>query len=350
LESIITRLLCGQAYDSSQTKIMTTILDESLYSYHDRIKGKVVLITGAAAGIGRETALQFARHGAKVVIGDLNAKGSEELVEQITKGGGNAVSMRTDVTNWDDQVALFELAMKKFDSVDVVVVNAGVTEIGQFETVEVVNGLPVKPTVKTIEINLIAAMYTTHLAIHYLQKKQGQDSVKAIALLGSMASWQAIPRAEMYTASKHGILGFGRSLTPFLATKGIRISVIHPWFADTAIVPVRIKIALAGIPLAPLERIAGAIFYSATDPDPTTHGSTLLLLDDGPVLRLEKEKLTRGVYKMMDERAKWVEKNVNKFKIYIDLIRILREKLPGRKLIYMFVLLVAAVLYYQRYL
>lgn len=107
----------------------------------------------------------------------------------------------------------------------------------------------------------------------------------------------------MYSAAKHGVLGLMRSLHLPCLTAGIRVGVIHPWFADTAIVPSYVKVALAGIPLTPVTRIAGAIVCAATDSDMETSGCPWLLPDDGYVFRLEKEELKEGVYGMIDARA-----------------------------------------------
>lgn len=73
--------------------------------------------------------------------------------------------------------------------------------------------------------------------------------------------------------------------------------------SDTGIVPVPIKVFLAGIPKTPVSRIAGAIFYAATDRDEKSSGSAWLLVDDGPVFMVPKEEFKQGVYKMIDERA-----------------------------------------------
>ncbi len=79
---------------------------------------------------------------------------------------------------------------------------------------------------------------------------------------------------------------------------------------DTPILALPVKLLLAGIPLTPVTRIVGAIFYSATDPDPDSNGSAWLLLDDGPVVQVSKENFKLGVYKVLDERInsmqKWV--------------------------------------------
>jgi NAD(P)-dependent dehydrogenase (short-subunit alcohol dehydrogenase family) len=210
---------------------MTTITDEQLYSHANRVRGVVVIITGGANGFGKETALRFGKFGAKVVIGDLDVNGAKTVAAEIVQAGGQAISQRCDVWNWDDQVSLFELAMSEYGSVDIVVPNAGIDERGSFSTTNIVHGKPTKPSFKTIEINLIGVMYTTHLGLYYMKKNNNPESLKSIVFLGSMASWQALPSAPLYSASKHAILGFMRSLYLPCLKDGIRVAVIHPWFA-----------------------------------------------------------------------------------------------------------------------
>lgn len=108
----------------------------------------------------------------------------------------------------------------------------------------------------------------------------------------------------MYSASKHGVLGFMRALYPSCRKDGIRISVIHPWFADTAIIPDNVKAGLAGLPMTPVYRVAGAILCASTDPDMRTSGCPWLLPDAGLVCRLEREQLKEGVYRVIDRRVK----------------------------------------------
>jgi hypothetical protein len=73
--------------------------------------------------------------------------------------------------------------------------------------------------------------------------------------------------------------------------------------ADTAIVPLPVKVLLAGIPLTPVPRVAGAIFHAATNPDPETNGCAWLLPDNGPVFRVKPDEFKQGVYKVIDDRA-----------------------------------------------
>ncbi|KDR75085.1 hypothetical protein GALMADRAFT_248973 [Galerina marginata CBS 339.88] len=282
---------------------MTHVPDDKLFSFSNRVKGKTVIITGAANGIGRETALRFASYGANVVIGDLDIAGATKVVAEIQKAGGSAACIKCNVTKFEEQAEMFELAMKKYGSVDVVVPNAGVAEVGSFQTLEFKGGKAVKPTMATMEVNLYGVLYTAHLAVHYLQLNKKEGDLKSLIMIGSMASWSGVPMAELYAGSKHAVLGVMRSLHPIMEIKGIRVGCIHPFFADTAIVPLTMKLLLAGIPLTPVSRIAGAIFYAATDADMGTSGSAWLLTDDGPVFMVPKEEFKMGVYKMIDDRA-----------------------------------------------
>lgn len=79
---------------------------------------------------------------------------------------------------------------------------------------------------------------------------------------------------------------------------------------DTPIVPFKVKVVLAGLPMVPIDRIAKTIFVSATDPDMSTSGSAYVLLDDGLAMRLEPDVIKTGVYKVMDARAAFAEKYV----------------------------------------
>ena len=139
-----------------------------------------------------------------------------------------------------------------------------------------------------------------------------------------------VSKAPQYAASKHGVLGLMRALDPIVTADNIRIAAIHPWFAgkymhlspplalppdptrfeDTAILGLPLKLMLAGIPLTPIPRIAGAIFRAATDPDLKTSGCPWVLPDDGPVIRVEKESLRAGVYQMLNDRVRRVSRYV----------------------------------------
>ncbi|TEB30369.1 NAD(P)-binding protein [Coprinellus micaceus] len=293
------------------------IPDDKLTSCAERAKGKVVVITGGANGIGKEAALRFAKHGAKIVIGDLDEIAGRKTVVDIEAAGGSAAFIKCNVVQWDDLVALFELGVSKYGTVDIVIPNAGIGDKGTFEVVKFdEKGKPVKPRTITLDVNLTHVFLTVHLAQHYLTIKKKEGDLKAVVLIGSMASWTGLTGASLYSASKHAVLGFMRSMTQPLEARGIRIAVIHPWFSETNILPLPLKLFLAGIPMVPIERIAGAIFYAATDPDWETNGSSWLLPDDGPVFYVPKEEFKFGVYKMIDDRTNAIFKGAKAVKFY----------------------------------
>ncbi|KAI9446755.1 hypothetical protein H4582DRAFT_2108342 [Lactarius indigo] len=309
----------------------TPIIDDELFTYAERVKGKVVVITGAASGIGKETALTFGRHGAKVVIGDLDTVGAEAVANAIKKEGGTAFFIRCNVVKWEDQVALFDLAIAEFGAVDIVIPNAGILENTEVchGNVQFVDGKPVAPKLLTLEVNLIGLFYTVHLGMYYMKHNRTADAWKSLVMIGSVASWVGFFSAQQYTASKHAVLGLMRSLDPIVAGENIRTACIHPWFADTNIIDWKLKIFLAGVPRTPVERIAGAVFRAATDPDPATSGCPWVLPDDGPVLLLKKEVLREGVYEMLDNRVRRAMSLKNTVVFWLTVVRDLRTPLVG---------------------
>ncbi|THU94512.1 NAD(P)-binding protein [Dendrothele bispora CBS 962.96] len=282
---------------------MPAIADELLYEHAERVKNKIVLITGAATGIGKATATKFASHGAHVLIADMNLPAAERTAREMKTAGSQVVAIKCDVTVWEDVLAAYEFAIEKFGVVDIVIANAGIGESAMLGELQVdSNGKFVKPSTKTVDVNLIGVLYTVHLAQHYLLlNRPDQTSLKAVVLLGSIASWWAL-RGAQYTATKFAVLGLMRSLDPSFTERGIRIAAIHPWFADTDIVPYELKVGMAGIPLVPVPRIAGAIFHAASNPDPSTSGSSYWC-HPGPVFRIPREEFKFGVYEMIDKEA-----------------------------------------------
>ncbi|KAJ6572151.1 hypothetical protein B0H19DRAFT_1023791 [Mycena capillaripes] len=285
---------------------MTTIVNHAqLLKYAKRVEGKVIVITGGANGIGRETATLFAQYGAKIVIGDISSDAASKAVQEIRDLGGSAVYVRCNVLDWDNQVALFDQAVAHFGSVDIVVPVAGMTEYGSACSgiLDYKDGKPLPPDKKTLEVNLLGALHTVHLGLNYLRcTRTSPDQWKALILMGSMASWEAIPLAPMYTSSKYALRGLMRSLYPLVKRDNIRIACIDPVWTDTQLLPTAARLVLIGSELLPVHLIAQTVLYAAADPDDTTSGCSWLLPDNGPVLRLERENIYEGTYKMINAR------------------------------------------------
>jgi len=244
-----------------------------------------------------------------------------------------AVSIKCDVTKWEEQVAMFELAITLFGTVDVVIPNAGINESEEIcmGNLKFVQGRPVAPQLLTLNVNLIGVIYTTHLGVYYMKRYGSPNAWKSLVMTGSMASWVGLIDAQQYTASKHAVLGLMRSLDPVVVRDNIRTGCIHPWFTDTNLLDWKLKTLVAGIPLTPVERVARAIFYAATDPDPATSGCTWLLPDDGPVLLLEKEEMRGGVYDMLNQRVRRIinfrTSVLSWWALFCDMGRVLRPVL-----------------------
>ncbi|KAL1745664.1 hypothetical protein HDZ31DRAFT_35824 [Schizophyllum fasciatum] len=312
---------------------MTAIQDSDLLAYVERLRDKVLVITGGANGIGKQTVLEAAKYGAKIVIGDRDRASAQDVANTIVRAGGQAYAAACDVTDYAQQTAVFELALERFGSVDIVVACAGVTEMGGFDRIKTdAKGRPLPPNLATLDVDLIGSLYTAHLAIHYLQLKRADyTSLKSLVILGSIASWQAIPGGPLYTASKHALFGVLRSLHPTLQVNNIRISCVQPFFADTAIVPSYVKAFLAGIPLTPVPRVAATILHSAADPREDTNGCAWALLDDGPVIRVNEGQFKLGVYGELDKRFNALNNGVKGAvyvkRIFQDLFRVLGKPL-----------------------
>ncbi|KAJ3556546.1 hypothetical protein NM688_g1973 [Phlebia brevispora] len=277
--------------------------DEQLLAHADRVHGSVVIITGAASGIGKEMALLFAKHGAKVVIGDLDLTEAQKVANAINDNGQDAIACLCDVTKWDDQVSLFDLAQKTFGSVDIVIPNAGVVNIGRFTELEVQDVGAHSQASRLINSLQLA----TNLALHYMREGEAQR-LRAIILIGSMASFMGAGAGVVYETAKHGVLGMMRGLRPVCGVRGIRLGSVHPWFADTPLINEGIRQFVAGWPLTPVPRIAATALCIASDPDETTSGHPWLLPDDGEVMRLDGADCKEGMYKELDERAAFLVK------------------------------------------
>jgi len=269
-----------------------------------------------------------------VVIGDVDTKGADALVAEIKSAGGEAIAQQCYVTSWEEQLSLFQLAMKTYGHIDIVVPNAGLTESGSFTSVRLQarNGIPTKPSLKTFQVNLIGVLYSARLALYYLLADYKPGMLKSLIFVGSMASMEAIPAAPLYTTSKHAVLGLMASLYREFQDR-IRLGVVCPWFADTAIVPTAVKLFMAGLPLTPIDRIGGAIFKAATDQDPVSNGGVYILPDEGDVFRIDRAdfQLNKGVYKLINDRVD-VLRSADRRGQYIiavlkDIMKILGSKL-----------------------
>jgi NAD(P)-dependent dehydrogenase (short-subunit alcohol dehydrogenase family) len=226
--------------------------------------GKVALVTGAASGIGRATAVAFAAAGARVVIADVNVAGGEQTRGSICEAGGDATFVATDVSDANDVVAMVEGTVAAYGRVDCAFNNAGIN-------------LEVVPTEewdeaifeRTWNVNTKGMMLCMKYEIRQMLKQGGG----AIVNTASVEGLKAMPGDPGYGSSKHAVIGLTRVAALQYAKRGIRINAVCPGAVRTRLIKPTIEVmgekGLAAFHpigrIAEPEEIAAAVLWLCSD-------------------------------------------------------------------------------------
>jgi NAD(P)-dependent dehydrogenase (short-subunit alcohol dehydrogenase family) len=186
-----------------------------------RLEGKVALITGASSGIGRESALLFAREGAKIVVADVDDAGGAVVVAEIEAAGGAAVYAHADVSKATDAEGMVRAAEERFGKLDVLFNNAGIMHSDDD------NAITTEESVwdLTMNINLKGVFMGCKYGIPALRRAGGGSIINVASFVALMGA--ATPQLA-YTASKGGVLAMTRELAVIHARENIRINAICP--------------------------------------------------------------------------------------------------------------------------
>ncbi|MFC1822880.1 SDR family oxidoreductase [Thermodesulfobacteriota bacterium] len=185
---------------------------------------KVALVTGGASGIGQAAALMFAREGAKAVIADIGDDSGEETVKMIKDAGGEAIFVKTDVSQSSDLEALINKINETYGRLDYALNNAGT--MGQFGKT---TGCTEENWDFTMNLNLKGVWLSMKYEIPEMQKQGGG----AIVNTSSMTGLRGSPGFPAYDASKHGVVGLTKTAALEYAKAGIRVNAVCPSFVIT---------------------------------------------------------------------------------------------------------------------
>ncbi len=233
-----------------------------------KLEGKVTVITGAGAGIGRASARRFAREGAAVVVADLESGAGEETVAQIGREGGEATFVRVDVAESDQVEHMIRTAVEAYGRVDVLFNNAGVNFAAS--VVEITDAV----WRRSLDVNLKGVMLGCRHAIPEMLKTGGGSIVNSASMLGLVAS----PRQAPYAAAKGAVVMLTRQVAVDYAQRNIRVNCLCPsevntemnrrFVAQSPDPEATLRRVLARIPMdrmAEPEEIASAALFLASD-------------------------------------------------------------------------------------
>jgi NAD(P)-dependent dehydrogenase (short-subunit alcohol dehydrogenase family) len=189
-------------------------------------EGKVVVVTGAASGIGREIALAFARRGANLALADIDAGGLENTRLELNPMGGTVYAQVVDVSIAEDVGSLCENVYRKMGRVDVLCNNAGVAVSGDFEDISLGDWEWI------VGINLWGVIHGCHFFYPRMIAQGGGGHIVNIA---SAAGLFPLPGFTPYTGTKHAVVGFSQTLRAEASLHGIGVSVICPGFVASSI-------------------------------------------------------------------------------------------------------------------
>ncbi len=233
-----------------------------------KLTGRVAIVTGAASGIGRASAIAFAREGARVVVADRNEQGGEETASAIAAEGRLACFTRVDVSKEAELKRMIEATVTRWGRIDILFNNAGVLLVKPIEE------MTEEEWDRVMSINVKAAFFAIKHAVPHMRRGGGG----AILNTGSIASFTGQVGTPVYSASKGAIALLTKSLALDFGRDRIRVNCICPGITDTPMLrehlghdsdgEARIKARLSRVPLGEIltpEDVARAALYLVSD-------------------------------------------------------------------------------------
>jgi len=225
-------------------------------------EGKVAIVTGAAQGIGRAIAETLARHGADVVVADLDPGRSHETVAAVGKLGRRALNLKVNVAEWNDVKSMTDQVLKDWGKIDILVNNAGITRDGLLVRMKEEDWNLV------LQVNLNGTFHCTKAVLQPMTKQRYGRIVNIASIVGAMGN----AGQANYAASKAAVIGFTKTVAREYASRMVTVNAVAPGFIDTAMtqgLPAEVKETLQKqIPLGRLGQpsdVAEAVRFLASD-------------------------------------------------------------------------------------
>lgn len=244
-----------------------------------QLAGQVAVVTGASRGIGKAIALSLASEGAKLVINYArSSEAADAVVAEIEGMGGEAIALQADVSQEEQVDALVKATKEKFDRINILVNNAGITKDGLL--------LRMKPEAwnAVIDLNLTGVYLCTRAISKLMLKQRSGRIVNISSIVGEMGN----PGQANYAAAKAGVIGFTKAVAKEVASRGITVNAVAPGFIETDMTHgLDSEELLKFIPLSRLgqaNEVAGAVRFLAADPAAAYITGQVLNVDGGMVM------------------------------------------------------------------
>jgi len=243
------------------------------------LKEAVVVVTGASRGLGKAIAQELAGGGAKVVVNYSRSKEpAEDLVNQISESGGEAIAVQADVSDAEQAQKLIDQALERFNRVDVLINNAGIN------IDRTLRKLSVEDWDKVIQVDLNSAFYTVHAVLPHMTDQGGGKIINMSSFVGEAGN---IGQAN-YSAAKAGLLGFTKTAAQELARFGITVNAIAPGFIETDMV--------ANIPEEAQQKLRKQVPLGRFGKPEEVARAVRYLIEDGDYITGQSLDINGGIY------------------------------------------------------
>ena len=244
-----------------------------------KLTGKVALVTGAAQGIGKAVALLLARHGADIVVSDINLEKAEETAKEIESIGPKAMAIKVNVASLNDVEQMVEAVLKKFGRIDILINNAGITR----------DKLILRMTEEdwdiVLNVNLKGTFNCTKAVVRHMAKQRSGKIVSIASVVGEMGNAGQVN----YAASKAGVIGLTKTIAREFAKRGINVNAIAPGYIETPMTEVlsdKVKEELKR--LIPMERLG--------KPDDVAEAVLFLVSEESNYITGQVLNVNGGIY------------------------------------------------------